>query len=93
MQVDEFNAQHQTEIVWEPSFTVVGAHYDQAVRNGDLSSKLANKIAKDITQAKKQEAKGNDTAAAASLERAARRIGADTPLRQALLDYADVLRG
>ena len=92
VQVNQFNSQHQTEIVWEPSFAVVGAHYDQAVRNGDLANKLANKIAGDITQAKKQVANGNDAAAAATLERAAGRIGADTALRQALLDYAEALR-
>jgi hypothetical protein len=90
--VDEFTSQHQTRITWDPSFEVVGAHYDQAVRNGDLSNKLANKVAKDVTQAKKQDAKGNNQAAAQSLEKAAGRIGEDTALTQALLDLAASLR-
>jgi hypothetical protein len=90
---DEFNSQHQTRITWDPSLAVVGAHYDQAVRNDDVSTKLAHKIAKDATQAKKQAAKSNNEAAAGSLEKAAGRIGEDTALSQALLDLAASLRG
>ena len=37
VQLDEFNAQHQEQIVWTPSFNVAGAYFDQAVRSGELS--------------------------------------------------------
>jgi len=91
--VDEFNSQHQVPITWDPSFAVVGAHFDQAVRADDLDAKTADKVAKDVDKAEKLADKGNDNAAAVHLENAARRIGDETALTEALHDLADALRG
>jgi hypothetical protein len=93
VQVDEFNSQHQTRITWDPSFAVVGAHFDQAVRADALDAKTADKVAKDVDKAEKLEDKGNHNAAAVHLENAARRIGDETALTDALHDLADALRG
>jgi hypothetical protein len=90
---DEFNAQHQTPIVWEPSFAVVGAHFDQAARTEALDAKTEAKVASEIAKAQKLAAKGENDSAADQLTNAARRIGADNALTQALLDLADSLRG
>ena len=42
--LDQFNAQHQTMLVNAPSWAVVGANFDQAVRNGDLDERTAMQI-------------------------------------------------
>ncbi len=88
-----FNSQHQTKIAWEPSFAVVGAHFDQAVRAEAMSDRTEAKVASEIAKAKKLEAKGENDSAADQLTNAARRAGNDTALGQALLDLADHLRG
>ena len=41
IQLGEFNSQHQTMFTWEPSWSVVGANFDQAVRNGQLDDRTA----------------------------------------------------
>ncbi len=90
--VGEFNAQHQTMITWAPSFNVAGSYYDQAIRAGALDDLVAKQVAQDMQQAEKQADSGNNRAAVAHLENAARRVGGDSALTDALLDLADSLR-
>jgi hypothetical protein len=92
--LEEFNAQHQPQIEWTPSFAVVRSHYDQAVRNGVLDDKTAGKIAQFIDKAEKLD-NGNASkqAVIAQLENAAARSGDTAPaLTAALLDLADTFR-
>ena len=89
---DEFNAQHQEPFVWEPSFSVVGAYYDQAVRSGALDGARARQVGKTIELALKQYDRGNDRAAQAHLRQAIARVGDAAPeLTQALQDLYDSL--
>ncbi len=91
--VAEFNAQHQTPIVWTPSFNVVRAHFDQLLRTGELSTIQADRIAKDIAKAEEKLGQGNNRPTIAHLRDAARRVGTDTPLGMALFALADTIRG
>jgi hypothetical protein len=90
--IGEFNAQHQTMITWAPSFNVAGSYYDQAIRAGALDDLVAKQVAQDMQQAEKQADSGNNQAAVAHLENAARRVGGDSSLTGALMDLADSLR-
>ena len=67
--VAEFNAQHQTPIVWTPSFNVVRAHFDQLLRTGELSTVQADRIAKDIAKAEEKLGQGNNRPSIAHLPR------------------------
>jgi hypothetical protein len=93
VQVGEFNAQHQTPIVWTPSFNVVGAFFDQLLRTGELSATQAERIAKDIAKAEEKFDRGDLRGAIAQLRDAARRVGKDTPLGVALFALADHIHG
>ena len=89
VQLDEFNSQHQTRIVWAPSFNVVGAYFDQAVRSRAISGRTADRIDNDIDRAKKLVKKGDNERAAERLENAAERVGDDdSALAIALRDLA-----
>jgi hypothetical protein len=91
--VDEFNAQHQTPITWDPSFAVVRAHFDQAVRNDVINAKTADQVAKHVDKAEKlADGPAADRAVVAQLENAARKAGPADALRDALLDLADTFR-
>ncbi|WP_157570938.1 LVIVD repeat-containing protein [Nocardioides insulae] len=85
VQVAEFNAQHQTEIVWEPSFNVAGAYFDQAVRAGSLPEKTEDKVGKHLEKAEKLHAKGQTASVIAQLNNAIRVLD-DSDLRDALTD-------
>ena len=88
----EFNAQHQQQLDWAPSFAVVGAYYDQAVRGALLTGNTARQVAQSIDQAKKlsTEVSANDRAVAAQLDAAIRRAGDSAPaLTAALEDLRD----
>jgi hypothetical protein len=88
-QVDEFNSQHQMPITWDPSFAVVGAHFDQAVRNGAIDDETAAQVAKHVEKAKKlATSPASDGAVVAQLENAARKAGDADALRDALLELA-----
>ncbi len=89
----EFNAQHQPMIVLDPSFRVVGAYFDQAVRAGDLDAKTAGKINHDIDKAEKLAAQGAPVDSVIDhLENAARRTGGQAPaLVEALAELAESL--
>jgi hypothetical protein len=94
VQQDVFNSQHQTKIVWTPSFNVAGSYFDQAVRAGTLDGKLMEKVAKDLAKAETLAGKGETESAVDQLDNAIRRLGDDpalADLRQALRDLADSL--
>jgi hypothetical protein len=91
---DEFNAQLQEQLTWEPSFAVVRAHFDQAVRSGDLAGDLALEVEEAIDLAERFADGRQNRAALAQLDNAARwtgQAGLDA-LSQALTDLADSLR-
>ena len=92
VQVAEFNAQHQKMTVWEPSFNVVGAYFDQAVRSGELSGKTLKKVESHLTRAEKLDGRGKS--AVAQLKQAAKLLsdeGDQGELKQAILDLAEAL--
>ncbi|WP_208542965.1 LVIVD repeat-containing protein [Nocardioides euryhalodurans] len=92
VQVEEFNAQHQLMTTWEPSFNVVGAYFDQAVRSGELSGKTLKKVESHLTRAEKLDGRGKS--AVAQLKQAAKRLsdeGDQGELKQAILDLAEAL--
>ena len=91
--LDQFNAQHQTMLVNAPSWAVVGANFDQAVRNGDLDERTAMQIGNRIEGAMHLEDVGaNPRAIQARLESAARMVpdSADY-LQRALEEFAATL--
>ncbi|WP_109508685.1 LVIVD repeat-containing protein [Nocardioides speluncae] len=90
-QVDEFNAQHQTEITWAPSFNVAGAYYDQAVRAGSLAEKTEAKVGGHLAKAEKLVANGEAASAIDQLNKAIRVLD-DSDLRDALAALRDSLR-
>ena len=82
-QVDEFNAQHQTEIIWAPSFNVAGSYFDQAVRAGTLDDRTEAKVGRHLAKAEKLAGQGRDglgNRPAEQRDPAARRFG---PARRA----------
>jgi hypothetical protein len=86
----EFNAQHQKKLTWAPSFAVVRAHYDQAVRNGLLSANEAKQVQQYIDQAELLSQNGaSGTAVAVVLDNAIRKAGNAPALSEALQDLAD----
>jgi hypothetical protein len=90
-----FNSQHQTEIVWAPSFNVVGSYFDQAVRADALSEKQAGTIGKSLAKAETLAGKGETRSAIDQLNNALRRVGNDPDLanlRQAIIDLRNSLR-
>ncbi|MBD3926793.1 hypothetical protein IEZ26_19390 [Nocardioides cavernae] len=92
VQVDEFNAQHQEKIVWEPSFNVAGAYFDQAVRSGELDGATLDTVEKHLAKAEKLEGRG--ASAKAQLANAIRVLddsGDQGELKQALKDLRDSL--
>jgi len=93
VRLDEFNAQHQRQIVWEPSFNVVGAYFDQAVRSGALTGETRDKVAEHLARAEQLDGRGD--ASAFLLHNAARLLrgsGDQGELRQAILDLARTRR-
>jgi hypothetical protein len=93
--LDEFNAQHQEKIVWEPSFNVVGAYFDQAVRSGELSGRTRTKVSALLALAEKLADRRQPIAAKAALTGAAlllRPTGDQGELREAIRDLRDSLK-
>jgi hypothetical protein len=91
-QVDEFNAQAQPRVDLAPSFNVVKAYRDQAVRAGDLSGRALSEVDKHIAQAEKLDAgDAAQRAVKAQLDNAARKSGlpASSALVTALNDLAN----
>ncbi|MGA8046996.1 MAG: hypothetical protein WCA30_12105 [Dermatophilaceae bacterium] len=90
-QVDEFNAQAQPRMELAPSFNVVKAYRDQAVRSGELEGKALREVDKHIAQAEKLDA-GNaaQRAIKAQLDNAAKKSGLPgSDLVKALDDLAN----
>ena len=91
---DEFNAQHQTPITWTPSYDVVGAYFDQAVRSGELDGATLAKVAKHLEKAEALDGNGNSSVA--QLNSAIRFLdgaGDQGELRQAMEDLVGTLEG
>ena len=88
----EFNAQHQTKFTWAPSFAVVGAYFDQAVRNGLLDDRTARQVGNRLDGARHlYDVGANDRAIQVRLEQAAGMLPDDddaTALRDAILELA-----
>ena len=91
MQLDEFNAQHQTFIAHTPSFPVTRSYFDQAVRAGALNDRDARFIAKHIDLAEKLADKGLERVAALILFIASLKADDAPALEQALRDHAHEL--
>jgi hypothetical protein len=94
VQVPEFNAQHQTPIVWAPSFRVAGAYFDQAVRSGELAGKTLDKVSKHLDKAEVLADKGETASARDQLATAIRFLdtsGDQGELRDALTELRDSL--
>ena len=91
--LDQFNAQHQTMLVNAPSWAVVGANFDQAVRNGDLDERTAMQIGNRIEGAMHlDDAGANSRAIQARLESAARMVPDSAEyLQRALEEFAATL--
>lgn len=83
-QVGEFNAQHQTEITWAPSFNVAGSYYDQAVRAGSLDEMTEIKVGRQLEKAERLAARGETASAIDQLDKAIRLLD-ESDLRAALV--------
>jgi hypothetical protein len=94
VQLEEFNAQHQQKIVWEPSFNVAGAYYDQAVRSGALTGKTLTTVTRHLAKAEQLAGKGETASAKDQLANAIRVLGDSGDqgeLKQALRELRDSL--
>jgi len=95
VQVDEFNAQAQEEIVWAPSFQVVRARIAPRAASGELDARELDRLEKFVDRAE-QFSNGPQRKAAPNQLRAAARQLDDTAgqdaLGQSMLDLADTLR-
>jgi hypothetical protein len=90
----QFNAQHQTPIRWRPSFHVVGAYLDQAVRSDGLSGRRLRMVERLVARAERFDDRGWERAAARNLEWASKKLsrsGDQGELRRALRKLADRL--
>ena len=70
----EYNPQSQPKLVWPAAFPVVRSYLDQLVRNDGLTSDRTSAIAQALDAAEKQ----SGSARAASLNKLARQVDADT---------------
>jgi hypothetical protein len=89
----EFNAQLQSQLVPGPSFAVVRAYFDQAVRSGALSGELQTQTDRSIVRARDFHVSDRPGRAATELRTGAARLtgpGLET-LAGAMLELADVL--
>ena len=93
VQVGRLNVQHQDPIVWEPSFNVVRAHIDQAVRAGDLTGKQLDQVAKFVDRAERYDAGHQQAAASAQLMAISNQLPGEQfdTLRGALLALSDAV--
>ena len=86
---DRLTPQHQTQFVNEPSFAVVRSYRDQAVRAGDLSGELLDRVDKFIDRAEEYADAGKDAAAEAQLNAIANQLNKHAALQDALRALAD----
>jgi hypothetical protein len=87
---DEFNAQAQPRLSWEPSFTLVRAYRDQAMREG-LDGRPLDQLNAFVDRAEGFADGPQRRAAAAQLRSAAGRVGDHADLAESLHDLADEL--
>jgi hypothetical protein len=88
---EEFNAQAQPRIEWEPSFTLVRAYRDQAERAGLSNAQLAQ-VDRFVDRAERFSSGPQARAAVANLAAVADQVRGDAPdLATALDDLADSL--
>lgn len=71
---DEFNAQLQPKLSWEPSFTLVRAYRDQLVRSGELSGKDLDQFDKFVDRAEEFSQGHQQSAAKAQLNAIANQL-------------------
>ena len=79
--------------MWEPSFNVVRAHMDQAIRAGDLSGKQLDQVNKFVDRAEQFASGHQQSAAAAQLQAISNQLGGEQfdNLRGALLALSDAV--
>jgi hypothetical protein len=92
-QVDRLNVQHQDPLTWEPSFNVVRAHIDQAVRAGDLTGKQLDQVDKFVDRAERFNSGHQQAAASAQLMAISNQLPGEQfdTLRGALLALSDAV--
>jgi hypothetical protein len=93
VQLAQFNPQHQSMIVWAPSFAVARSYYDQLVRAGDIANPLRFQVDQFLARAQRFAADGHTDAAVSQLQEIAALLVAPQhqTLKQAILDLADSL--
>jgi hypothetical protein len=93
VQLAQFNPQHQSMIVWAPSFAVARSYYDQLVRAGDIGNPLRFQVDQFLARAQRLAADGHTDAAVSQLQEIAALLVAPQhqTLKQAILDLADSL--
>ena len=93
VQLAQFNPQHQSMIVWAPSFAVARSYYDQLVRAGDIANPLRFQVDQFLARAERFAADGHTDAAVSQLQEIAALLVAPQhqTLKQAILDLADSL--
>jgi hypothetical protein len=92
--LEAFNSQHQRQITWAPSFNVAGSYYDQAVRAGELSTRLTKQVGALLRNAERLVANGETASAIDQLNNAIKPLGDEGDqgeLKQALTDLRDSL--
>ena len=93
VQVGRLNVQHQDPITWEPSFNVVRAHMDQAIRAGDLDGKQLDQVNKFVDRAERFASGHQQSAASAQLQAISNQLPGEQfdNLRGALLALSDAV--
>jgi hypothetical protein len=93
VQVGRLNVQHQDPITWEPSFNVVRAHMDQAIRAGDLDGKTLDQVNKFVDRAERFASGHQQSAASAQLQAISNQLPGEQfdNLRGALLALSDAV--
>jgi hypothetical protein len=85
VELDQFNAQLQPRITWDPSFATVRAQFDQLVRADGIGEGLATQVDKFLARAERFADRGQRDAAVDQLEEIAGKLG-DSPGQQALAE-------
>ncbi len=94
VQLDQFNAQLQSQLTWAPSFAVVGAEFDQLVRADGISDQDAARVDTFLERAERFAENGQRQAAIAQLEAIAGQLddsSGQQALAESILELADTL--
>jgi hypothetical protein len=95
VRLDRFNAQHQPQLTWPASFTLVRAAYEQALRTDTMSENTAARVAFLIDRAETFTGGQHDRAVPGLLRAAANQldpsVGRQAALAEALRALADQL--